>query len=771
MSKIKAISFIIAILCVSCSKNVSIVADYNVVPLPQEIVVSNDGTFELNKSTTIVYPEGNAKLEKTAQILSEDIFNNCGFKPVVSSKATSNSIVLDIDSSNPKKEGYTLTINNEGVKISGGSEAGAFYGTQTLRKSIPASCNAQVALPYVTIKDYPRFDYRGMMLDVARHFEPVDSIKKFIDILAMHNMNKFHMHITDDQGWRVEIKKYPELISVGSKREETVIGRNSGKYDGKPYEGYYTQDQLKELVAYASDRFITIIPEVDLPGHQLAALTTYPELGCTGGPYKVWTQWGVADDVICAGNDKSLEFLEDVLSEIIEIFPSEYIHIGGDECPKVRWEKCPKCQARIKKEGFKTDKNHTAEAYLQSYVIARMQKFVESKGRKIIGWDEILEGGLTPNATVMSWRGIEGGIEAAKLGNNVIMTPTQYLYFDYYQSADTDAEPFAIGGFVPMANVYGFEPVPESLTPEQAKNIIGVQANLWTEYIPTFAGVTYMVLPRMAALSEVQWTNKELKNYENFLVRCAKLTDHYSRLNYNFAKHIFDVNAILTPNTEKGCLDVSLNTFGEGDVYYTLDGTEPTTTSTKYVSPLEINKNCTIKAAIFRPNSKSRVFSEEVVFSKSSMKPITLKQQPEEAYKFNGAIGFVDGLKGSDNFKTGRWLGFVGKDIDATIDLKEPTEISSVAISTNVVKGDWIMDACAIVVKISDDGKTFKEIATKTIEPKKQTDPDGVFDYSVDFDKTTARYVEVIVKNGELPSWHAGAGKPAYLFVDEIQVN
>jgi hexosaminidase len=313
-----------------------------------------------------------------------------------------------------------------------------------------------------------------------------------------------HWHLSEDQGWRMEIKKYPKLTEIGSKRKETVIGHNSGEYDNTPYEGFYTQEQIKDIIEYAQKKYITIVPEIDLPGHQIAALASYPELGCTGGPYEVWTKWGVSDDVICAGNDNAIQFLKDVLEEVMEVFPSEYIHIGGDECPKTRWKDCPKCQARIRKEGIKGDDKHSAEDYLQSYVTKEIEKFVESKGRHIIGWDEILEGELAPNATVMSWRGVSGGIEAAKKEHNVIMSPNTYLYFDYYQSKDTEHEPIAIGGYLPLEKVYSFEPT-EGIPEEYKKYIVGVQANVWTEYISTFSKVEYMTLPRLAALAEVQW--------------------------------------------------------------------------------------------------------------------------------------------------------------------------------------------------------------------------------------------------------------------------
>jgi len=385
---------------------------------------------------------------------------------VIDEQITSNVITLTTGLNTDNAEAYQLKVTPDNIIIRGASEAGTFYGIQTLRKSLPATNKGDISLPGVEINDYPRFSYRGVHLDVSRHFFPIDSIKRFIDMMALHNINRLHWHLTDDQGWRIEIKKRPELTTIGSKRSATVIGHNSGEYDDVPYSGFYTQDEAKDIVRYAQERHITVIPEIDLPGHMQAALAAYPELGCTGGPYEVWKMWGVSEDVLCAGNDKTLLFIEDVLSEMVDIFPSEYIHVGGDECPKIRWEKCPKCQARIKELRLKADKNHTAEQKLQSYIINYAEQFLNGKGRRIIGWEEILEGGLAPNATVMSWRGIEGGIEAVKHKHDAIMTPSLFLYFDYYQTMDTDNEPPAIGGYVPLEKVYSYEPVPQTLTSE-----------------------------------------------------------------------------------------------------------------------------------------------------------------------------------------------------------------------------------------------------------------------------------------------------------------
>lgn len=752
----------------ACSDGKVAKGDYGIIPLPQEVSITNGGSFVLTPSTSIIYPEGNDLLKQAGEFLASYIKEATGYAPKVATAKSSKPIHLSIDKSISNPEGYRLTVTPEGIELAGATEAGVFYGVQTLRKSIPAVAEGMnIELPAVTINDYPRFAYRGMHLDVSRHFFPADSVKKYIDILALHNMNTFHWHLTDDQGWRIEIKKYPELTKIGSQRKQTVIGHNSGEYDGKPYGGFYTQDEIRDVIAYAKERFITIIPEIDLPGHQQAALATYPELGCTGGPYDVWQQWGVSEDVICAGNEKSMQFLEDVLSEVIDLFPSEYIHIGGDECPKIRWKTCPKCQARIKAEGIKGDKKHSAEEYLQSSVISQMEKFVESKGRHIIGWDEILEGGLAPNATVMSWRGVDGGIEAAKQHHNVIMTPNTYLYFDYYQSTDTENEPMAIGGYLPLERVYSLEPT-AGIPDEYKKYVIGVQANLWTEYIPTFSQVEYMVMPRMAALAEVQWTDPSKKEYQSFLPRLVRMTKLYDRLGYNYAKNIFDIHAEFTTDTENGEVVVDLSTMGDGDIYYTLDGSEPTSASNKYDTPVRIKENATIKAVVVRPAGNSRVFSEKITFSKSTAKPVTLRIAPSRGYEFKGGPEMTDGLTGDTNYKTGRWLGFQGKDLDAAIDLKQPVEISQVAFNTNVVKGDWIMGAAGVTVKVSEDGKNFKEIVSKTIPSLKQSDKDGIYPQEVTFAPVKARYVEVIIKSDKLPAWHGGAGNPAYLFVDEI---
>ena len=748
-------------------------ANYQIIPMPQEIVTAQGNPFILKSGVKILYPEGNEKMQRNAQFLADYLKTATGKDFAIEAGTEGkNAIVLTLGTANENPESYQLKVAGDGITITGPTEAGVFYGIQSLRKSLPVAVGADISMSAVEINDAPRFGYRGAHFDTSRHFFTVDEVKTYIDMMALHNMNRFHWHITEDQGWRLEIKKYPKLTEIGSKRTETVIGRNSGEYDGKPYGGFYTQEQAKEIVAYAAERYITVIPEIDLPGHMQAALAAYPELGCTGGPYEVWRQWGVSEDVLCAGNDQVLKFLEDVFTELIAIFPSEYIHVGGDECPKVRWEKCPKCQARIKALGLKSDDKHSKEERLQSFVINHIEKFLNDHGRQIIGWDEILEGGLAPNATVMSWRGEKGGIEAAKQKHDVIMTPNTYLYFDYYQAKDVDNEPFGIGGYLPLERVYSYEPMPASLTPEEQKYIKGVQANLWTEYIATFPHAQYMVLPRWAALCEIQWSSPEKKNYADFLSRLPQLIKWYDAEGYNYAKHAFGVQAEFEPNPAEGTMDVTLSTIDNAPVHYTLDGTEPTTASPVYEGVLKIKENATLSAKAIRPTGESQTLTEKIDFSKSSMKPIVANQPINEQYLFKGASTLNDGLKGNSSYRSGRWIAFNGNDMDMTIDLQQPTEISSVAISVNIAKGDWVFDARNLSVEVSDDGKTFKKIASEEYPAMKETDKDGVVDHQLTFAPVTTQYVRVIASPEKtLPEWHGGKGKNAFLFVDEIKID
>ena len=512
------------------------VADYNVIPLPQEVTLTQKGAFVLTGATPIVYPEGDEQLKNDAQFLSDYIADVTALRLTTTSAKVKNAITLRLNKKVQSKEGYVITVDKKGVVIEGATAAGVFYGVQTLRKSIPVDKSlTEVTLPTVVVKDAPRFGYRGVMLDCARHYFPVKFVKQFIDLIAMHNMNVFHWHLTDDQGWRIEVKKYPDLAKIGSVREKTVLGHNSDVFDDTPYGGYYTQEEAREIVKYAADRFITVIPEIDMPGHMIAALAAYPDMGCTGGPYKVSPIWGIMPDVLCLGNEKTYQFCEDVLSEMMDIFPSEYIHLGGDETPNVRWKECPKCKALMAKENLTPGK-------LQGYFTNRIEKFVNSKGRRIIGWDEILDGDINQSATIMSWRGTAPGARGAKMGHDVIMSPSSHVYFDYYQTRQGESqweEPLLIGGNLPIERTYSLEPVPEGADAETASHIIGVQGNLWTEYIAGPSLAEYQVLPRMGALSEVQWRPQGQKDFENYKVRQTKMLKLYDAYGLVYAKHMW----------------------------------------------------------------------------------------------------------------------------------------------------------------------------------------------------------------------------------------
>ena len=525
-----------ALLCTSVASTFAADANYNnVVPFPKSIELQKGKAFVLNEGTPIVYVGTDTKMKQNADFLAEYINQLTHLKLNVTTSKQKNvaAIVLAIDPKINGGEAYSLTVSNKGIKIAGKTAAGVFYGIQTLRKSLPVLDNAEaITLPATVISDAPRFGYRGMMLDCGRHFWPVPFVKKFIDILALHNMNVFHWHLNEDQGWRIEIKKYPKLTEIGSKRSCTVLGHNSDIDDGTPYEGFYTQDEAREIVRYAAERNITVIPEIDMPGHTVAALASYPELGCTGGPYSVGYGWGIYKDVLCLGNEKVYTFLQNIIDELIDIFPAKYIHIGGDESPTVRWENCPKCQALAKA-------NNVDAKHLQGVFTNRMEKYINSKGRSIIGWDEIAQGNINKSATIMSWRGVEPGSKATEAGHDVIMSPTTYCYFDYYQSENKDKEPMCIGGYLPVSKVYEFDAAPESLSETAKKHILGVQANLWTEYVNTTNMVEYMILPRMAALSEVQWTPVARKNFDEFVKRETHMTNIYDRCGYRYAIHLW----------------------------------------------------------------------------------------------------------------------------------------------------------------------------------------------------------------------------------------
>lgn len=806
----KKIGFLAAaamtVMVLSCSQPVT-VQHYDIVPFPEKIEMAG-GFFTLNKDCCIVYEVSDdetvtSNMARNAEFLKGYLAAEAGFDLEVYSSVDapqkSGTIVLELDGDTPEcedgacnedrrlRESYGLDIDEHSICISGHTEAGVFYGIQTLRKIIAApvadGVPSQLRIACGEVEDTPRFTYRGSHLDVSRHTFSMDFIKRYIDILALHNINVFHWHLTDDQGWRIEIKSRPKLVEKGSMRSGTVIKQDWGTSDNIPYGGYFTQEQAREIVEYAAQRYITVIPEIDMPGHMLAALTAYPELGCTGGPYEVWTRWGISDDVLCIGNEETFKFLEDVFSEIIDIFPSEYIHVGGDECPKVRWETCPKCRAKMAELGLRDDVQHTAEQKLQSYAIERIEKFINSKGRRIIGWDEILEGGLAPNAAVMSWTGIEGGTQAALMGHDVVMVPTSYLYFDYYQSTDRENEPFAIGGYVSVERVYSFDPIPQVLKDTEAQeHIIGVQANLWTEYVLSGEHAEYMLLPRMAALSEVQWSQPQKKDYSDFLRRVKSLTRIYDVYGYNYARHIFDVKPELSMNYDNNTIEVSLSSLMGDPVYYTIDGTPLTdadgniSKSAKlYAGAFSLSSSATLNAATLTKNGCGRVYSKEISFSKSTAHKARFLTEPHPGYVCAGAQTLVDGVRGRDNYKSGEWVAFYNNDMEIVIDMAcadgSVPQYSQVSFNVFVLKGDWIHDVRKVEISVSDDSQTFRTVAQAEYPALSQDDPDGIMNKTFDFEPQDARYLKVKASpEYSLPQWHTGKGKPSFVFVDEIAV-
>ena len=725
----KKLIFSLVTLCLMACKGTEPVIHYEVIPLPQSISYTHQKPFELDAQTVITYPQGDALLQRNAQFLASYLKEITGLTLTTEPNVNSGKVIrLKTDLKKPNQEAYQLTVASEQITIDGASPAGVFYGIQTLRKSIDVTEPKSLAFPTAVIDDAPRFAYRGMHFDVSRHFFTVDFIKQYIDILALHNLNKFHWHLTDDQGWRIEIKKYPRLTEVGSTRKETLIGHllkdKPHQFDGKPYGGFYTQEQIKEIVKYAQDRYITIIPEIDIPGHTLAVLTGYPELGCTGKDYAVGTKWGVFDDVLCAGNEASYEFLEGVFDEITELFPSKYIHIGGDECPKTRWKECPKCQAKIKALGLKGDAEHTAEQKLQGYVVSRVEQFLKKKGREVIGWDEILEGdNISQDAIVMSWRGTEGGIAAAQRHNRAIMTPHYSLYFDYNQGEDPTKEPLSIGEYLPVKKVYDYEPIAPKLTPEQGKYILGAQANLWTEYIASPAHAQYMLLPRLAALAEVQWTAPEKKNYADFLKRLGNLLNYYQKEGYHYAKHILGVTSVIQPAPKKDGIQVELLTVGDGKVYYTTDGTTPDATKTLYTQPIKLSNEVLLKAVAVHKDTISGVFSYQSLFNKATYKPIQLLTETNPKYTFGGATALVDAQIGEDSYIDGHWVGFPGRvGVEAVIDLGKEEEISNLKTGSLSDTPNWIFPASEVAIYSSADGKNFQLITQQPLKIAQKTD-------------------------------------------------
>lgn len=731
------------------------------IPLPEKLVIGN-GNFEINEST-VLFSHDEIAL-KDLNFLQSYIVDryNITLKATIGS-AQKKSVFVKRNSS-MKPDEYTLYVDSMNIKIEGGTGAGVFYGIQTLIQLLPAGRTTKLSVAAVEISDQPRFSWRGMHLDVCRHFFTVKEVKKYLDYLAMYKMNVFHWHLTDDQGWRIEIKKYPKLTEIGGYRNGTLIGHYSEtpeRYDTIRYGGFYTQDEIKDVIEYAATRHIQIVPEIEMPGHALAALAAYPMLACTPGPFEVGKSWGVFKDVFCP-SELTFNFLQDVLTEVYELFPGKYIHIGGDECPKDRWKESTFCQELMKKEGLKD------EHELQSYFVQRMGKFLQTKNKKLIGWDEILEGGIAEDATIMSWRGYAGGVTAAKQKHDVVMTPTAYCYFDYYQSASPN-EPLAIGGYLPLNMVYRFEPVADVLTADESKYILGTQGNIWTEYIDNWKKLEYMAMPRMAALAEVAWTKKELKDYDGFARRLSSHTKLLSFLNVNYSKAFYDISTRVTPNGSRGINVELLCNYPNGQIHYTTNMSEPNATSPVYTTKFNFDQSMMLKAALFEGRQmKGNVFSQKYLVNYATGKEVTLKDQPDPEYSKGGAFTLVNGIVGNLPWNGNDWLGFQKTGMDATIDLEMVREITQVNVDILNDSVSWIYPPASIEVFVSENNIDFTSVGKLNLDEIKKS---GRLT-SIKFAKRSARYVKVIATTkGKIEAGAPGAGNDAWIMIDEIQIN
>ncbi|MDT8402141.1 MAG: family 20 glycosylhydrolase [Bacteroidales bacterium] len=763
----------------SCNKGTY---EKEIVLLPEPLILEQHrGVFRLGNPVRI-HVTDSGLLNETASLFAEMIATSSGYELQIDNDVNaSRGIILDLDDETvPGDESYTLEVSRNKILITSPSPAGIFYGIQTVRQLLPPEFESDKVradvlweIPCVYIEDAPRFEWRGMHLDVSRHFFPVEFVKRYIDLIAMHKMNTFHWHLVDDQGWRIEIKKYPRLTGVGAWRVNQEDRPWNARERQKPgevatYGGYYTRDEIRDIVDYARKRFVTIVPEIEMPAHVSSAIAAYPEYSCKDEPITVppGGVWPITD-IYCAGKDETFEFLEDVLTEVMELFPSEFIHVGGDEADKTEWKQCPECQARIREEGLKD------EAELQSYFIRRIEKFLSASGRKLIGWDEILEGGLAPGAAVMSWRGMEGGIEAARKDHYVVMTPGSHCYFDHYQG-DPAHEPLAFGGYTTLKKVYSFDPVPEELEGDEAKYILGAQANLWTEYIRTGDHAEYMVLPRMTALAEVLWLPEDKLDWEDFSRRITAFFDRFEIMGLNYARSAYNVNMSASYDDEEGSVKVSMEAeFPDAEIHYTLDGFEPGIDSATYSEPLTIETTTSIKAAVFQKGEKAGNTTETTIYiHKAFGCDVEYALDYSIQYEAFGELTLVNGIRGSLNYADGQWQGFDGKDLDIKIDLGSLEDVSEVSVSFVSNVGSWIFLPEYVKIEVSEDGTTFTDFAIidNDIEPRQQDRE--IKEFSADGGPVKARYVRVFAKSIiTCPQWHAGAGGKAWLFVDEVIIN
>ncbi len=739
-----------------------------IIPEPVAITAGK-GQFKLSRQTVIV--SNDPAIRDAINFFNQYLFENYGFRLTVKKQHTGSAIRLisRVFIRAPDKDAYQLTVDKKSITIEGDTHAGTFYGLQTLIQLLPVEKSTSLTIPALSINDYPRFKYRGMMLDVSRHFFSVEMVKKYIDYLALHKINYFHWHLTDDQGWRIEIKKYPLLTQKGAWRNGTITGRYPGNGNtNQQYGGYYTQAQIKEVVAYAAARYITVVPEIEMPGHGSAAIAAYPELSCfpqrstysyypkecawsgdTTGKH-VQQTWGVFDDVFCAGKENTFRFLQGVIDEVIPLFPGPYIHVGGDECPKENWKACPDCQRRIRENGLKD------EHELQSYLIQRMEKYINAKGRKLIGWDEILEGGLAPNATVMSWRGEKGGIEAAAQKHTVIMTPTSYVYFDYAQSRREDS--VTNGGVNDLEKVYSYNPIPAEMPAADKSFVLGAQANMWTEYISNRRKLEYMLFPRLAALSEVLWTPVEKKSMQNFERKLRTQLRRYDRWKANYSRAFYQIKQKVT-QAPGHALYWELSSRSGKPITFVTDLID---SSGYYKQPVLINQRST-----FTAYCDGQSISQTFFFNKATARDISLSPAPSKSYPGEGAFTLVNGICTDRKLQEpDYWIGYQGKAFTITIDLGKNDTFSEIKLATLQQPNSWIYAPLRIALSVSDDNNTYRAIEGLTFSLKENELtarlPQGV----------NAMYLRIHVPEGQLiPAGAPGAGSKAWVFLQEVEVN
>lgn len=731
-----------------------------IIPEPAEMVL-DEGVFTFDSNTLFVV-ENEAEKKVAQQLIA--LLSGMDERQIVD-EAPLQNFVHFVFNSDLEEEAYELSIAKGSIEIKAGAYNGFLYAVQTLRQLLPLSEGSKV-VPCLMIKDHPRFPWRGLMLDVSRHFFEKEYILRTIDRMALFKLNTLHLHLIDDQGWRMEIKKYPKLTEVGGFRVDQEDKHWNARTDNDPTEkgdfgGFYTQKDLKEIVAYAATRGITVMPEIEMPAHVTAAIAAYPEFSCREVAVAVPSGglWPITD-IYCAGKESTFEFLEDVMEEVMDIFPSNYIHMGGDEATRTNWESCADCQNRMKEEELE----NTEE--LQSYFIRRMERYLSSKGRVLIGWDEILEGGLAPGATVMSWRGFKGGWEASEQGHDVVMTPGDYVYLDQYQG-DPDNEPIAFGGFVPLSKVYSFDPIVDSMSTEQRKHILGGQANLWSEFVTNEEKSEYMLFPRLPALAEVLWTPAEKKDWASFSKKIRPLMDWLDHLGINYAKSAYAVSAVSILDTIEHTLKVSLDCeMPDMEIRYSIDDENLNHESTLYTKPLTIDNTATLRTAVFQDGEVAgAMLNKTFNFHKAVWKAATYEPMYYSAYSGQGEKTLVNVIRGSKNFHDKQWLAWLVDDPEITIDLDTSTMISSVRIGVMENQGSGIYYPLNVKVFLSQNGQSFEEVGD-FIRPFKNNADTELEDFEIAFSKSKARWVKLKVDN----LGHPPKGGDAWLFIDEIAV-